>query len=319
MTLAAPHREYASVQSFIKNIAPAPNQDLLYSLTHSCLRIKLVGHTIFDSASKMSSPRTYLIAPKLQYLPYGPISLGNVIADPLSPHRPITKLAENKRPQVAESTEPGRFIGRTTAIDGRLSFKVQFLQSIGVNTGVEVGKTVRAKYTVDNLRTQYFQGEPALEDVRELCMEDLVKYIIGSGVRSRPVYMVIGIKIAERLKAIREVQNRQGTSLGGSAPVTAEVSLGAEAGISKERSEADSGTFTNDVVLAYELLQIAQKGWFDTSIGLKEYLPKAGFLRDDEGMEDYNREGAIELETEPTTSTYLAQANSDMDHQSDSQ
>lgn len=45
-----------------------------------------------------------VIFPKLQYLPDGPIFLGNVIADALSPHRPIMKLAENERLQVAEFT-----------------------------------------------------------------------------------------------------------------------------------------------------------------------------------------------------------------------
>lgn len=54
----------------------------------------------------MSSLRTYLIAPKLQDLPDGPISLENAIVDPPSAHRPTMKLSENKRPQVAESTEP---------------------------------------------------------------------------------------------------------------------------------------------------------------------------------------------------------------------
>lgn len=55
------------------------------------------------------------------------------------------------------------------------------------------------------------------------------------------------------------------------------------------RGNWDSGDFANQIVLAYELPNLAHRGVFDASLKIEDYSPDSGFLGDDAANEQDDR------------------------------
>jgi hypothetical protein len=75
----------------------------------------------------MTQQWTYLLAPSFRFKPNGgPIGLGNLIADPLRPHRALTTVDEAKLkstyPRIETVTEQGRETSHSTG--GEVSMAV---------------------------------------------------------------------------------------------------------------------------------------------------------------------------------------------------
>ncbi|EOD50532.1 hypothetical protein UCRNP2_2694 [Neofusicoccum parvum UCRNP2] len=156
---------------------------------------------------------------------------------------------------------------------------------------------------MNTLKTLSFRTDPSEESVADLLKDDRVKAAMRWPHWSHPVYVVTGLKIAEGFELSSEVETKRAIRAGGSAAVTADVSVGVQAGGSRTRKEGDSLRAGNDIVLAYQLLKIARKGWRGKAIAVDEFYPKSGFLADEEDQDGHK----IEVEPGLVTQAELSQ------------
>ncbi|GME26961.1 carbohydrate-binding-like protein [Neofusicoccum parvum] len=240
--------------------------------------ISLVEH--ISTATMDAEPRkTYILAPKLDFKPGGAIALGNVLGHALRPHRPLITIPQAQWPSVDESTELDRTIQRDAGRDLNVSITAQILQAVNVDNGVEGGRNVARRYTMSALKTLSFRTDPSEESVADLLKDDRVKAAMRRPHWSHPVYVVTG----------RRSQR--------------DVSVGVQAGGSRTRKEGDSLRAGNDIVLAYQLLKIARKGWRGKAIAVDEFYPKSGFLADEEDQDGHK----VEVEPGLVTQAELSQ------------
>ncbi|CAK7240635.1 MAG: hypothetical protein STHCBS139747_002081 [Sporothrix thermara] len=107
----------------------------------------------------MAQQPTYLLAPNFTFKPRtGPIRLGNLIADPLRPHRVLTTIDTDvlsaRSPRIEEAIEYERSVMRGTGHEVAVSVWAQFLQTVGARLSGERATRVAAEYTMDSLVTE---------------------------------------------------------------------------------------------------------------------------------------------------------------------
>lgn len=249
--------------------------------------------------------KTYLMVPNFDFPTDSSIQLGNLLADPFTPHRPLTSLTSEKLPELTKSVQKKRAIVREEEDDANFSLWVQALQIVGAKTGVKYGKNTTNKYDMDTLRTSFFKTDPSDEHIKELLNAPKVQNTMRSTFWSRPVFMISGLKVAEGFSLSSEATAHHAGNLGGLAAITPQVSIGVDAGVSGVRGEKDSFYSGEDIIIAYQLLKIWRKG---RAIEISEYHPKAGFL----GHEDKRSELSDEIETGTVTAADLSEVDEDV-------
>lgn len=231
--------------------------------------------------------KTYLLVPNFDYPVDGPISLGNIITDPFTPHRAIASLKQDEWPQLITSTQISRSIVRGEGKGLDFSIWAQVLQAIGANVGAEYGRDDATEYTMDLLRTSYFKTDPSDEAIQLLLTIPRVANAMRSTFGGQSVFMVTGVKVAEGFSLSHTKNAHSAVSLGVSADAGIPgLSIGADTKPSKESRVADSFKAGNQIVLAYQLLRISQKGWRRKALAMNVYYPKAAFLGDEEQLKE---------------------------------
>lgn len=210
----------------------------------------------------MALIKTYLLAPDFTFRLDGPIALGNIIADPSKPHQILTKPdPDEPTPEIESAVEYDYTVGQGAGHGVSMGLWTQFLQIVGGNIGIEHGKGTNNEYSMSALRTVYFKNDPSEEDLRERASVPRVRNAMQyDSVWSRPVYMVTGLMIAEGFTASTEAALSRAGSIGTSMRVIPEVPVGAEFGLSQETSQKDSFRSGNDIIFAYQVLEIAPEG-----------------------------------------------------------
>ncbi|KAF4544495.1 Carbohydrate-binding-like protein [Lasiodiplodia theobromae] len=251
----------------------------------------------------MALVKTYLLAPSFNFRPDGPIALGNIIADPFRPHRVLTKADPGTAQPEIETVFEDDFVTHRSAGQGvSVSVWAQFLANVGINLGTNFSKETSTEYNMSSLKTIYFKSEPSEQELHKRVNVPRVRNVLQSGrVRSCPVYMISGIKIAENLEIATERGVHKGISAGASAPVVEGVSLGGNVELTRDKSQRDSSRARQDVVFAYQLLEIRLKGWKEKSLETREFRSKAAFLGDKE-----EKEPEIEVEAADATAAGLS-------------
>jgi hypothetical protein len=248
---------------------------------------------------------TYMLAPNWTFRPGGPIALGNIVVDPFKPHRVLTKPDPSKPLPSTETTTDENWklhFGKNRNLN--LSLWAEFLQNIGVNVGTDHDKDKNTDYTMKFLETVYFSNEPSIEEIQERVEDPKVRKLMRlDSILSKPVYMITGLKIAKGFTLSVEQSSRHSGNVGGSAPVAAQVSIGAGVGGSVETSRSDGFQSVNDIIFAYQLLKIVPKGFKEKSLEIKEHQSKATFLVDDHTVEEVE----IEVEWSPAAASDLVE------------
>lgn len=135
---------------------------------------------------------------------------------------------------------------------------------------------------MDSLEAVYFRHDPTEEEVAERIKAKKVQAAIKAGLfGSQPVYMITGLRIAKGFRLSSEVASKREGSVGASMPVVDQVSLGGDISLSGKKAVEESFSLGNDVVFAYQLHVIAQKGWREKRVQVDVYAPKAAFLNDE--------------------------------------
>lgn len=251
----------------------------------------------------MALVKTYLLAPNFTFRPDGPIALGNIIADPFAPHRVLTAPDASKfAPAIETAVEHDYAIHRNAKHGVSLSIWAQFLETVKGSVGTDYSKSTSTEYTMSALKTRYFRTEPTEEEISARINVSKIRNVMRFGsVRSKPVYMVTGIKVAEGFAASTERGTQKGGKLGASAPVVEGISAGADVELTNEHGERDSFRAGDDVVFAYQLLEIGLKGWKEKTLEVKEFQSKAAFL----GDESEEEESDVEVEASAATAAGL--------------
>lgn len=133
---------------------------------------------------------TYVLAPRWDFRPDGPIALGKIIVDPFRPHRVLT------RPDPDIPTAPIETVVETDwslhhqRENGvKSSIWTHFLNAMGVDLGFEGSRSLDADYTVDSLTTSYFRDEPSHEEIIRRTQDGKIRDLMRlDSVFSKPVY-----------------------------------------------------------------------------------------------------------------------------------
>ncbi|CAL00895.1 hypothetical protein M747DRAFT_277655 [Aspergillus niger ATCC 13496] len=195
---------------------------------------------------------TYVLAPRWDFRPDGPIALGKIIVDPFRPHRVLT------RPDPDIPTAPIETVVETDwslhhqRENGvKSSIWTHFLNAMGVDLGFEGSRSLDADYTVDSLTTSYFRDEPSHEEIIRRTQDGKIRDLM-------------------RLDT------------GTSGTVIGDVSVGTDNKIYSKESDKHQGKGENDIVFAFQLMKIVPKGWKNKSFDVQDFYPKAALLLGDE-------------------------------------
>jgi len=220
--------------------------------------------------------KTYLLMPNFTTHRDGTIQLGNLIADPFRPSKPLSLPSAPVETSSHEDTAFSLSYSATKSHEAGVW--AQFLQTASMNLTGEINASNLEVYTVDTLETLTMKQDPTDEQAGELSRNPRVSSAMKGAFGDRPVFMITGIKIA---KGFRRTNLKSATKQGevsGEVPVVEGVSLGGKFAISHGDSRIGSATSTSDIVFAYQLHVIAKKGWIHKMISADVYAPKAALL-----------------------------------------
>jgi hypothetical protein len=232
---------------------------------------------------------TYLLAPNTTTHPDAFPRIGTIIANPKKPLK--TLLSPQHVPVTLTNTAN---LDLTTTADLSLGASVwtDFFQVARARLATTHNTTSQSAFTAPVLSTVYMKQYPSDEDAVVIAENPIVQAAMHAGIRGRdPVYMLTGLKITKGLALEVEHSSSRSAEAGVSAPLTEEVSAGADTGVAKttsyrqaaQTSEDDS----NDVVFAYQLHIIAPKGWLRwRKYSIDMYQPKAALLHSQQNVED---------------------------------
>ncbi|CAF9916967.1 hypothetical protein IMSHALPRED_003358 [Imshaugia aleurites] len=230
----------------------------------------------------MTAEKTYLLCPSFAFQPGGPICLGNIIADPSRPTKVLSKLDPSQNPDIVTTPEFDYAItsDKSYALYGGVW--ARFLQAASVKAGAEHNSDIVAKYTMDSMEVSYFKDDPTDEEVAERVKDRRVKTAIKAGLFGpQPLYMITGLRIAKGLRHSSEISLKQEGSIGAGTQLTDQVSVGGETGGGQRTTWQESGRSGVDVIFAYQLHVIAQRGWRKKRTVIDLYVPDAAFLNND--------------------------------------
>ena len=219
----------------------------------------------------MANPKkTYFLTPSFNYAPppIGSIKLGNIIANPASPHRPLNPKA-TLIPPPADSIQTtfqndwkSTLSKSNSASIGLYAKFLSLILGAGANASVNWDREDASQYAFKKLETTFFDPldvEGYLANAMEA--PNVKRFIEKSRIR-KPVYMVTGLKIARggRIKSSKIRGHGGAVSIGldGTA-LAAPVEVGPEVEIQRERGEAVEWNTEDDFVFAYRLSKIKVK------------------------------------------------------------
>ncbi|KAK4183501.1 hypothetical protein QBC35DRAFT_507957 [Podospora australis] len=235
-----------------------------------------------DSSRSDKHGGCYILPPSLNFRPDATadeISLGNLLVDPFSPHRPLARLPASLCPNIDASTETNVSISRNNSVGGALSGGVEFAPTLsrllfqlgGVHASGELSRSQSKRFIASSVRTQVFDKHPDIADIEALIRETpRAQRVLEDWIGAGRLFLIVGRKIAKGLTVAERsaVKRGVGVSLqigttvlaaatGGMAPVSPNAGVSGFA----NQGESSSVTVDGEVVLAYSLLRITTKGF----------------------------------------------------------
>lgn len=246
--------------------------------------------------SNVQNP-TYFLAPNWNCHPGDQLAIGNIIVNPLKPHRPLTKADPAHTFRISTpSREKNWKLSVETATTLTASLWAVFLEKININISANRERIKDSHFTMSALETTYLLEDPSPEQIKARCNDPAVKdFMRLDSVLCKPVYMISGLKVAKDFKLQGENSLSRGVAAEAGAEVQPEVSVGGGAGIQHKHRVADEFESESDVVFAYQLIKIKPKGWSkEKKLDVSEFQHHQAFLGDeDEGK------GKADVDGEP--------------------
>lgn len=234
----------------------------------------------------MPVKKSYILAPNFDYPPGSSISIGNLLTDPFSPHRPLCCLPSDKWPQVTTTRQKEVFITKSTGYGADVSLGAHLLDLLGAKVGGEAGATRATEYAMTALHTEFFAADPDETAVKELLQSNpRARRALHSVLSPGNLFMITGLKIAEGLSVSDRRDFRRHMTMGSSAPVLGAIGCSVEAGVGGSRATGAALALNAEgaVVLAYRLVKISRRGMGSKELKMNEYRlsERAQMLSDD--------------------------------------
>jgi hypothetical protein len=242
--------------------------------------------------------KTFLLMTNFTTHRDGTVQLGNIIADPFRPFKPLSLPPEPLETSVHEDREYG--LRYSDSESYQAGVWAQFLQAASVKLSGAVDANESADYTADTLETVTLKHDPTDEQAAERAADPRVSQIMKKGLfGERPVFMITGLKIARGLHRKSGRSDTRQAEASVSASVTDQVAVGASLTASHGLSREETASSETDIVFAYQLHVISRKGWIHRSVSADVYTPKAALLgRDIQDARDEQFEApAAQLDT----------------------
>ncbi|TKA64916.1 hypothetical protein B0A55_09975 [Friedmanniomyces simplex] len=226
---------------------------------------------------------TYILPPNLTTHPGGSFAVGTIIADPFRPLKPLSVPPNPQHLEIDTHRESDRDIRQTSAHSLSGSVWAQFLQVANAKLSGRISSDLSESYTVKCLETVALREDPSDEYAALRASEPKVRAVMNAGMLGKqPVYLITGIKIARGFRWTREEGRSAHAQAGASVPIADQVAVGAEVGAERNKTYRDSGSTGEDIIFAYQLHTIADKGWRKKETTIAEpWVPKGGLLRKD--------------------------------------
>ncbi|KFZ13235.1 hypothetical protein V501_03790 [Pseudogymnoascus sp. VKM F-4519 (FW-2642)] len=233
----------------------------------------------------MSETKIYFLAPEFGILPDGSIALGNIIEDPASPTRVLSRLdppLPSEKINISNEKNNAYSRSRGGSIDA--SIWARFLQVGSVGVGGGGGRDATTDYTMSGLETRTFKHDPTDAEATERTKDPNVQAAMDSGLLgNQPVYMVTAIKVARDFCYMRGTGSHIEGYANAAGAVSANASVGGAVNAEHHRGQHDSAESLNDIVFAFRLHIISKKGWRKNRTEAHLFKSKAAFLTDDNG------------------------------------
>lgn len=251
----------------------------------------------------MTYQPTYILAPHFRFKPGGPITIGNLIADPLRPHHALTTIdatsLETRYPRIETFTDQDYRITRSIGRDASMGVWSRFVDNITAKAFGERRTSSDIAYTMTALETRYFISDPPLEEITARLDNPRVQALMRAsrvpGFR-HPVYMVTGVMIAKGFSAVQKMGSLLSVDVEGkgSIPTPAgRIGAGVSMSQSTSRGGGDEWKTSEDVVFAYQVMKIEAKGWKGRRIEYDELRHKAAYLSMEEDNDSEDEEEEI--------------------------
>jgi len=195
------------------------------------------------------------------------IELGDIIIDPYNPHTVLTTASEGNFPPLPE---PRSVVISEYALkvseESALSFQVQLSSTFGGGLGVGVGgdtsKHTESEYLIPELDTVFYNSLK-LEDVVPRVVHDERVWAKMRGKRlfrrSKPVYIVTGVKIARDMRVKAAV-------------------LGSEKGKSQKAAVSERFSIRGEVVIAYRISKIETRTGKAQDLRMEDFTSSSAFM-----------------------------------------
>lgn len=245
--------------------------------------------------SNVQNP-TYFLAPNWTCHPGSQIAIGNIIIDPLKPHRPLSKALLSSTLPTTTSPEKNWSLSVETATTLSASLWTIFLEKININISANRERIRANKFTMSRLETTYLLDDPSPDYVKARCNDPAVKdFMRLDSVLCKPVYMISGLKVAKDFRLEGEKSLSRGISAETGAEVQPELSVGGGAGVQHKNRVADEFEAEGDIVFAYQLIKIKPKGWSkEKRFDVSEFQHRQAFLSEKGESEEEDVDGQPE-------------------------
>jgi hypothetical protein len=232
--------------------------------------------------------KSYILAPNFSYQVNGSIQIGNIIADPFRPTKPLSSLDPNTAaPEIVTTTELKPSIRHVDNNSIHGSVWAQFLNVAGGHIGASSSHDILTQYDFDSLDTTYLKHDPTEAEVEPRLRSGRVEAVMNAGLFGKqPVYMITGLKVAKGFSLKKQFVTKRDGGFGVSVPITDQVGLGGDIGRGHGTEIEETSCSANDIIFAYQLHVIKLRGRRTQTTNVDIYTPKAALLHDDIKNED---------------------------------
>ncbi|RKK64380.1 hypothetical protein BFJ69_g16746 [Fusarium oxysporum] len=205
---------------------------------------------------------TYILAPNWTFRPEGRIAIGNVLVDPLLPHRALLKSDPNCHLPTETATEKNWQLSIEAMRNLSLRIWTIFLEKISIKIGANRTHIKDGQFNMQSLDTVSLKDDLSDDYIKTLCSNPKVReFMRVDSLLCKPVYVVTGLKVAKGFSFSGMAKHSASLTGEAGGEVAPEASLGGGAQASSSTSISDQFESVNDIIFAYQLTMIKPKGW----------------------------------------------------------
>lgn len=235
----------------------------------------------------------YFLAPSWDYLPNGPISLGNIIVSPTRPVPPVCTAAKIETQGLITSNKRDIEWKRGKTRAHKFGIWMKFLEFLSINIGVDVSTESDEVFSFKSMHTEeLFFDAKYIQAV--LKSSPVAQHLLTK--QRQPLYIIVGVKTVSEAAVKRSRSRAVAGSLGVSvdaalagSPVPTSVGPSVETSLGTNESVSFGGS--DDFVFAFRVQKLRLKRKED-EVRLEDHMKGAMFGYGDNGDES---QGVVEL------------------------